>query len=159
MLWLWRYLFLLFSVLCDFHIFGNGLLLCNSVCSLPSGPTMNNSQWQTLKICCIRWFGVQGLSPYRLGPVTGPPRTQQKPEALVWEGLFLVISAYGYRKEEPKMGMGYGALERLSQCIQALAVQWCAASLEITVRSYWRNVQFMIYVQCQCQVIFKETKK
>ena len=40
---------------------------------------------------------------------------------LFGKGLFLVISAYCYRKEEPKMGIGYGALESLSQCIQALA--------------------------------------
>lgn len=40
----------------------------------PSGPAVNHSLWQTLRMCYVRWFGVLGLWPHRLGSVTWPLR-------------------------------------------------------------------------------------
>lgn len=109
------------SLICTCHVFKVGLLLRNSVSSLPSVPTVNDSRWQTLKnVCYIRWFGIQGLSLYCLGPVTGPLRMKHRPEALVWERAFPChlrsLLPEGRAKNGHRIWNSAGDMEHWSAC-------------------------------------------
>lgn len=97
---------------------------------LSSGQTLNHPQWQTLKICYVIWFGTQGLSAYRLGPVTRPLLTRQRPAGLGTcerKGFSLssLLTATGRKSQiwawQRSVRTVFGAPEPLLRCIQALA--------------------------------------
>lgn len=148
---------------------------------LSSGPTMNHSQWQTLKnMCYIIWFGEQGLSPYRLEPVTRPLLTQQRPEAFVRVRAFpchlCLLLLGGRTKNGHRMWNLAGDMEHWSACHSAsrhCQGQWRkedavlrygmpspplsysnSVSWSITICSYWMHAQSVFSANIESTLTF-----
>lgn len=131
---------------------------------LSSGPTMNHSQWQTLKnMCYIIWFGEQGLSPYRLEPVTRPLLTQQRLEALVWVRAFpchlCLLLLGGRAKNGHGMWNLAGDMEHWSACHSAsrhCQGQWRKEDAALRygvpcpIPAQQAEVLQYVYIECMC---------
>lgn len=103
-------------------------LLCNSVFSLHSRPTMNHSRWQLSKYVLHKmiWHtGIITLLPWASDPTSANPKEARG--TCVGKGFSLssLLTVAGRKTQkwawDMKLSRRYGALERLSQCIQALA--------------------------------------